>query len=41
MHCMKSSFLALGAILLATAQAGEEPSNFEIATLSNRAECQE
>jgi len=35
---MKSSFLALGAILLATAQAGEEPSNFEIATLSNRAD---
>jgi len=38
MNCMKSSFLALGAALLATAQAGEEPSNFEIATLSNRAD---
>ncbi len=38
MNCMKSSFLALGAVLLVTAQAGEHPSNFEIATLSNRAD---
>src|SRR3989449_4849619 len=38
MNCIKSSFLALGAVLLATAQAGEEPSNFEIVSLSNRAD---
>ena len=38
MNRMKLSFLALGATLLVTAQAGEEPSNFEIATLSNRAD---
>src|SRR6267378_2740893 len=38
MNCMKSSFLALGAVLLSTAQAGEQPSNFEIVTLSNRAD---
>src|SRR5213594_649296 len=38
MNCVKSSFLALGAVLLATAQAGEEPSNFEIVSLSNRAD---
>ena len=38
MNCMKSSLLELGAVFLVTAQAGEEPSNFEIATLSNRAD---
>src|SRR5260221_6903333 len=38
MNCMKSSFLAFGALLLATAQAGEGPSNFEIVSLSNRAD---
>src|SRR5216117_2750301 len=38
MNCMKSSLLALGAVFLVTAQAGEDPSNFEIATLSNRAD---
>ena len=38
MNCMKSSFLALGVVLLATAQAGEHPSNFEIVSLSNRAD---
>src|SRR5258708_6162896 len=38
MNCMKSSFLALGALLLITAQAGAEPSNFEIVSLSNRAD---
>src|SRR5256885_12957304 len=38
MNCMKSSLLALGAVLLATAQAGEGPSNFEIVSLSNRAD---
>src|SRR5712671_7768882 len=38
MNCMKSSFLALGAVLLATAQAGEGLSNFEIMSLSNRAD---
>src|SRR6267378_1321646 len=38
MNCMKSSFLALGAVLLSTAQAGEQPSNFEIVSLSNRAD---
>jgi len=38
MNCMKSSFLAFGAVLLATAQAGEGPSNFEIVSLSNRAD---
>ncbi|HEX9301792.1 MAG TPA: DUF6351 family protein, partial [Casimicrobiaceae bacterium] len=40
MNCMKSSFLALGAAFLVTAQAGEDrpASNFEIATLSNRAD---
>ena len=34
MNCMKSSFLALGALLLVTAQAGEGPSNFAIVSLS-------
>jgi Tannase-like family of unknown function (DUF6351) len=38
MNCMKSSILALATVLLSTAQAGEQPSNFEIATLSNRAD---
>jgi hypothetical protein len=38
MNCIKSSFLALGAVLLVTAQAGEDPSNFEIVSLSNRAD---
>src|SRR5712691_2072866 len=38
MNCIKSSFLALGAALLVTAQAGEGPSNFEIVSLSNRAD---
>src|SRR5216117_1202144 len=38
MNCMKSSLLALGAVFLVTAQAGEDPSNFEIVTLSNRAD---
>src|SRR5713226_6019894 len=37
---MRLSFLALGAVFLVTAQAGEDrpPSNFEIVTLSNRAD---
>src|SRR6266513_4627917 len=38
MNCMKSSLLALGAVFLVTAQAGEGPSNFEIVSLSNRAD---
>jgi hypothetical protein len=38
MNCMKSSFLAFGAVLLVTARAGENPSNFEIVSLSNRAD---
>src|SRR6266513_2411003 len=38
MNCMKSSLLALCAVFLVTAQAGEDPSNFEIVTLSNRAD---
>src|SRR6266852_6356469 len=38
MNCMKSSFLAFGAVLLVTAQAGEGTSNFEIVSLSNRAD---
>src|SRR6266852_3306764 len=40
MNCMKSSFLALGAVFLVTAQAGEDrsQSNFEIVSLSNRAD---
>src|SRR6267154_1854022 len=38
MNCMTSSFLALGAVFLVTAQAGEGPSNFEIVSLSNRAD---
>src|SRR2546423_7168101 len=38
MNCIKSSFLALGAVLLVTAQAGEGRSNFEIVSLSNRAD---
>src|SRR5882762_2716408 len=40
MNSMKLSFLALGAVFLVTAQAGEDrrPSNFEIVTLSNRAD---
>src|SRR6195256_6459932 len=36
MNCMKSSLLALGAVFLVTAQAGEGPSKFEIVSLSNR-----
>src|SRR5437899_3703863 len=37
---MRLSFLALGAVFLVAAQAGEDrsPSNFEIVTLSNRAD---
>src|SRR5207247_10652253 len=38
MNCIKSSFVAFGAVFLVTAQAGEEPSNFEIVSLSNRAD---
>jgi hypothetical protein len=38
MNCIKSSFLVFGAVLLVTAQAGEGPSNFEIVSLSNRAD---
>src|SRR5882762_7878908 len=40
MNSMKLSFLALGAVFLVTAQAGEDrpASNFEIVTLSNRAD---
>src|SRR5260370_9835990 len=38
MNWVKSSFLALGAVLLVTAQAGEGPSNFEIVSLSHRAD---
>jgi len=38
MNCMKSPLLALGTLLLITAQAGAEPSNFEIVSLSNRAD---
>src|SRR6266478_6629447 len=38
MNCIKSSFLALSAVVLVTAQAGEGPSNFEIVSLSNRAD---
>src|SRR2546426_10809109 len=40
MNCMKSSLLALGAVFLVTAQAGEDrpASNFEIVSLSNRAD---
>src|SRR5712691_9150643 len=38
MNCLKSSLLALGALFLVTAQAGEGPSNFEIVSLSNRAD---
>src|SRR5712691_5002861 len=38
MNCLKSSLLALCAVLLVTAQAGEDPSNFEIVSLSNRAD---
>jgi hypothetical protein len=38
MNSMKSSFLALGAVLMVAAQAGEGPSHFEIASLSNRAD---
>ncbi len=38
MNSIKSSFLALGAVFLVTAQAGEGPSNFEIVSLSNRAD---
>src|SRR2546427_2942980 len=40
MNCMKSSLLALGAVFLVTAQAGEDrpASNFEIASLSTRAD---
>src|SRR6266513_5651259 len=38
MNCMKSSLLALGAVFLVIAQAGEGPSIFEIVSLSNRAD---
>src|SRR5258705_5851810 len=38
MDCMKSSFLALCAVFLVTAQAGECPSYFEIVSLSTRAD---
>src|SRR5216684_3427716 len=38
MNCIKSSLLALCAVFLVTAEAGEGPSNFEIVTLSNRAD---
>src|SRR6266478_1711837 len=38
MNCIKSSFLALSAVVLVTAQAGEGPSNFEIVSLSTRAD---
>jgi len=38
MNSMKSSFLALGAVLMVAAQAGEGPSRFEIVPLSNRAD---
>jgi hypothetical protein len=38
MNRIKLSFLALCAALLVTAQAGEETSNFEIVSLSNRAD---
>src|SRR5713226_8250571 len=38
MNCIKSSLLALCAVFLVTAEAGERPSNFEIVTLSNRAD---
>src|SRR5258708_15593662 len=38
MNCIKSSLLALCAVFLVTAQAGEDPSNFEIVSLSNRAD---
>ncbi len=38
MNCMKSSLLAFWAVFLVTAHAGEDPSNFQIVTLSNRAD---
>src|SRR5882762_9417699 len=40
MNSIKLSFLALGAVFLVAAQAGEDrrPANFEIVTLSNRAD---
>src|ERR1700716_2678550 len=38
MNRVKLSFLALGAALLVTAQAGEAPSNIQIVSLSNRAD---
>src|SRR6266480_8003702 len=38
MNCMKSSLISFGAVFLVTAQAGEGPSNFEIVSLSNRAD---
>ena len=40
MNSVKLSFLALGAVFLVTAQAGEDrpPPNFEIVSLSNRAD---
>jgi hypothetical protein len=38
MNRVKLSFLALGAALLGTAQAGEAPSNIQIVSLSNRAD---
>ncbi|HZF20228.1 MAG TPA: DUF6351 family protein [Burkholderiales bacterium] len=38
MNFIKSSFLALGALLAVSTQAGEDRSNFEIVSLSNRAD---
>src|SRR5882672_7052184 len=38
MNLIKSSFLALGALLAVSTQAGEDRSNFEIVSLSNRAD---
>src|SRR2546430_9934943 len=40
MNSVKLSFLALGAVFLVAARAGEDrrPANFEIVTLSNRAD---
>jgi hypothetical protein len=38
MNFIGSSFLALGTVVMVAAQAGEGPSNFEIVSLSNRAD---
>ncbi|HZT63221.1 MAG TPA: DUF6351 family protein, partial [Burkholderiales bacterium] len=38
MNFIRSSFLALGMVVTVAAQAGEGPSNFEIVSLSNRAD---